>query len=134
MRGRWFLLVLLVVFRMAAADTDAAAVRAAKKWLAVVDAGRYGESWDQASSAFREAITKEKWVEAVTSVRTQVGKFESRMLAVTQPMNDPPNAPPGHYIIIEYTSNFANKNAATETVVMALDHDKRWRTSGYFVK
>jgi hypothetical protein len=134
MRGRWFLLLLLLAFRLVAANTDKSAARAAETWLAVVDAGRYGESWDQASDAFRKAITREKWVEAVTSVRNQVGRFESRTTALTQPIKDPPNAPPGHYIILEYTSNFANKNAATETVVMALDHDKRWRTSGYFVK
>ena len=63
-----------------------------------------------------------------------MGKFESRKLSVAQAVKDPPNAPAGEYLILQYTSNFANKNEATETVVMGMDTGRQWRTSGYFVK
>jgi hypothetical protein len=128
--------VLLLLLAVAAgmADPQTPATKSAESWLTLVDAGKFGESWEQASPAFKAAITKEKWTEALTKVRDQVGKFESRKLSETQTIKDPPNAPPGDYTVLQYTSNFANKNDATEIVAVSLDDDKHWRTSGYFVK
>lgn len=126
--------VVIALTAMAASDAEMAAAKSADAWLAVVDAGKYAESWDAASATFQKGVTKDAWVKAVSTVRGQVGKIESRKFSVAQALKDPPNAPPGDYIILQYISNFSNKNGATETVVMSLDSDKRWRTSGYFVK
>ncbi len=129
------LLAAAVVLGVYAADADeAAAAKAAEPWLALVDAGKYGESWEQASAMFRDAVTKEKWIEAVSGVRGQVGKFESRKLAASQAIKDPPNAPPGDYMMLQYSSVFENKKDATETIVLSREPDKQWRTSGYFIK
>ncbi len=115
-------------------EAETVATKSAQKWLSSVDAGKYAESWDAASQVFKNAITKPAWIEALGKVREQVGKFESRQQAAAQTVTDPPNAPPGEYVILQYTSDFANKREATETVVMSVDNDKQWRTSGYFVK
>lgn len=128
------LLMLLALTLGLGAEPDNVAVKAAEKWLALIDAAKFGESWDQASPTFQHAISKEKWIEAVADVREQVGKFESRKFSTAQAITDPPNAPPGDYMILQYTSNFASKNAATEMIVLSHDPDKQWRTSGYFVK
>ena len=120
--------------RRLAAEPPKDATKAAEKWLLLVDGARYGESWEQASPTFKSAITKDHWVEAVTKVRDQVGKFESRTLSTAQPVKDPPNSPPGDYLFLQYTSNFAGKNQATELLVLFQDPDKQWRSSGYFVK
>ena len=37
------------------------AMSAAQAWLAQVDAGQYGQSWDDASSFFRESVPKPQW-------------------------------------------------------------------------
>ncbi|MEI6226699.1 MAG: DUF4019 domain-containing protein, partial [Deltaproteobacteria bacterium] len=55
------------------------ATAAAKAWLALVDAGKYAESWEQASSLFRGKITKDGWVSAI-SQRGSFGKLRERKL------------------------------------------------------
>ncbi len=135
MRLNWVVFIASLVAITAMADeNEAAAAKSGEAWLALVDSGKYPESWDTASSAFKKAITQEAWAKTVAGVRAQLGKFESRKLSASQPLKDPPNAPAGDYIILQYTSNFANKNEATETVVMGMDAGQQWRTSGYFVK
>jgi len=50
--------------RATAADQEidtGPAMEAADAWLAHVDAGRYGQSWQDASQGFRDAVTREKW-------------------------------------------------------------------------
>jgi hypothetical protein len=133
-RARIAILGSVTALAVFASDEYAGARKAADAWLAVVDAGKYAESWDAASATFQKGVTKDDWVKAVSTVRGQLGKFESRKPSVSQAIKDPPNAPPGDYIILQYVSNFGNKNGATETAVMSLDADKQWRTSGYFVK
>ena len=124
----------LLCLMAAATPQSEAGQRQAGDWLALVDAGKYAASWDAASSSFRKAIAKDKWVEAVTAARKPLGKIESRKLETAQPVKDPPNAPPGDYIILQFASDFEKKANAVETVVMVQDDDKQWRTSGYFVK
>jgi hypothetical protein len=121
-------------FIAGADNEEAAAAKDAESWLALVDAGRYGESWERASTAFRSAVTKEKWIETVSAVRDQTGKLETRKIAKSQALKDPPNAPAGDYLMLQYSSTFEKKQDATETMVMAREGDKGWRTSGYFIK
>jgi hypothetical protein len=51
------------------AQDTAAAEAAATAWLAHVDAGRYGDPWTSAGTTFKQAVTQEKWQEAVKRVR-----------------------------------------------------------------
>ena len=50
------------------------AFEAAQKWLALVDQGEYGESWETASDYFRGAVTEKQWQQALTAVRSPLGK------------------------------------------------------------
>jgi hypothetical protein len=57
--------------RLAAQEAqDTSAVRlatsAASTWLALVDQGKYEQSWDAAAPAFQAAITKLAWIQALT--------------------------------------------------------------------
>ena len=56
------------------------AQEAAESWLALVDAGKYSQSWNEAASFFKERVTAEQWESAVKSVREPLGKLESRIL------------------------------------------------------
>jgi hypothetical protein len=107
---------------------------AAQSWLALTDAGKYGESWEQASSAFRGAVSKSQWVDAIANARTPLGKMQSRKLTGTQYIKDPPNAPAGEYVVIRYATDFENKKDAVETISPMLDKDGKWRVSGYYIK
>ena len=99
----------------AGAQDTTAAENAATAWLAQVDAGKYADSWTSAATAFKLAVTQEKWQEAVKRVRDQVGPFKSRTKSSASPMTNPPGAPPGEYVIFQYSATFEQRATATET-------------------
>jgi hypothetical protein len=107
---------------------------AAESWLSLVDSGEYARSWDQAAEFFRSKVTKPQWEEMLGTVRSPLGKVNSRKLASARSVKELPNAPKADYVVIQYATSFANLPSAIETVVPMLDKDGRWRVSGYFVK
>ena len=110
------------------------AQKSAESWLATVDSGKYGESWDQAAENFRSSGTKEQWEKAVGSVREQTATLKSRKLLRADYTQKLPNVPEGEYVVLQYESSFANAAAAIETVTPTRERDGSWRVSGYFVK
>ena len=133
---RLFLMCLLSLL-VSPADTiaqdTAAAETAATEWLAHVDAGRYAESWTSAATAFKQAVTQEKWQDAAKSVRDRVGAWKARTKASAVSKLNPPGAPPGDYVVLQYSSVFERLPTATETVTAVRDADGTWRIVGYFV-
>lgn len=106
---------------------------AAEAWLALADAGQYGESWDAAAETFKKTVTRKQWVDALTQVRAPLGGLTSRKLRASQYFTDLPNAPTGEYVVIEYESKFANSGDMIERITPMKDADGTWRVSGYFV-
>jgi hypothetical protein len=115
-----------------AAEDEAA--DAARAWLAIVDEGRYAQSWDEAAPAFKEAVTKDQWLQALGSVRAPLGSCLSRKPLARQLVESLPGAPKGPYVVMQFTTDFQGKAGAIETVTPALGADGRWRVSGYFIK
>jgi hypothetical protein len=121
--------------RLGAAETpEEAAKGAADAWLALVDQGQYGESWDQAAKAFKAAVTRDKWKDAATAARGPLGKVVSRKLKSRQLTDSLPGAPAGRYVVIEYDTEFEKKPSAVEIVTPMTDPDGAWRVSGYFIR
>jgi hypothetical protein len=104
------------------------ATAAAKAWLALVDAGKYPESWEQGSSVFRGKITKDGWVSAI-SQRGSFGKLRERKFdsATYKIVDGRPT------VVILWKGSYEAMPSLTEQVAMTLD-DGKWRSSGYFVK
>jgi hypothetical protein len=113
---------------------EEAASAKAEAWLALVDQGKYGESWDQAAALFKGALTRARWEEQVGAVRTPLGKLVSRKLKSRQFAESLPGAPDGKYVVIQYDTVFENKKSAVETVTPMQDADGSWRVSGYYIK
>ncbi|MEW6349437.1 MAG: DUF4019 domain-containing protein [Thermodesulfobacteriota bacterium] len=109
------------------------AVAAAQAWLALVDQGKYEESWKEAASFFKKSITSSGWSSMVRSVRKQLGKCNSRTVKSKQYTTQVPGGPAGEYVIVEFSASFANKPTAVERVTPMLDKDGKWRVSGYFI-
>ncbi|MDL2354521.1 MAG: DUF4019 domain-containing protein [Pseudomonadota bacterium] len=110
------------------------AQHAADRWLALVDAGDYAQSWDQGASAFQAAVSRPAWMSAVQSARAPFGIMKARTLKVASYKKSLPGAPAGEYVVIQYSSQFANNANAIETVTPMLDKDGTWKVSGYFIK
>ncbi|HEY6292086.1 MAG TPA: DUF4019 domain-containing protein [Terriglobia bacterium] len=118
-----------------AQDTpQALAQKASEEWLALVDAGKYGESWDAAAQAFQKAVSRKDWESKVKAARAPLGKVVSRKLTKSDLMKNPPNAPPGEYVGLQYQSSFEHLKSAGETVVPILGQDGKWRVSHYNIR
>ncbi len=110
------------------------AQKTAESWLALVDSGKYAESWDEAAQLFKAAVTKEQWLNALRGSRDPLGKMTARKLKSATYTKSLPGAPDGEYVVMQYESSYENKKSAVETITPMLDKDGKWRVSGYFIK
>ncbi len=115
-------------------EKEEKAAQAANIWLALIDEGKYGESWETAALFFKNAITQEKWGQMLTAVRKPLGQMVSRELTSKKYTKSLPGAPDGEYVVIQFKTSFEKKKSGIETITPMLDSDGRWRVSGYYIK
>jgi DNA-binding CsgD family transcriptional regulator len=113
------------VAQAVAADS---AVKAATDWLALVDSGRWAESYAATAASFRQLNTVAAWQSASERVRVPLGRVVSRTLIDEQ---DTP-APPNGYRTVRFRTDFANRTGVVET--LSLDRDSRgWHVVGIYI-
>jgi hypothetical protein len=127
------MLAMAIALAVYAAPSEKDAQASAEAWLALVDNQKYAESWTEASSMFRSQITRDKWVEMVSSVRDPLGPVTSRKLLNVTLSKSLPGVPDGDYAVVQFQTSFKNKSQAAETVTQTLEEGK-WKTAGYFIK
>ena len=122
----------------APAAANEAAVASAEKasdvWLDQLDGAQYGPSWDDAGAAFKQGVTRDKWITTVQKVRGQVGPLGTRKLEHSQFSTSIPSMPAGEYVMLQYRTVSGVGGFVTENVVMERDGARGWRVAGYFVK
>jgi hypothetical protein len=132
------LTILSILFFVDSPSSDEVAEKAAIKgsmaWLSLVDGENYAESWNQASGLFKNAVTKEQWLNSMKTFRVPLGKVVARKLKSKQYTKTLPGIPDGEYVVIQYETIFEKKQSAIETVTPMLDKDGKWRVSGYYIK
>jgi DNA-binding CsgD family transcriptional regulator len=111
----------------AVAESDA--TRAARQFLALVDAGNWDESYAAWAPSFRTLNTLETWRSVSEGGRVPLGRVLSRSLISEE--NIP--APPHGYQLVRFRTDFANRPGATERLSLARDGD-RWRVAGYIIE
>ena len=115
-------------------EMEESATKAAKSWLSLVDSGKYGQSWNESAEYFRNAITKEQWVQSLKILRNPLGKVVTRKVKTADFKTSLPGAPDGKYVVVQFSTSFENKKNAIETVTPMLDKSGNWRVSGYYIK
>jgi len=131
------LLALGAAWAAAAEPRDEAvkkAVTAANAWLALVDEGKYAESWQAAAEYLKSAVDKEDFEKSLKAARKPLGAMKSRKVRSAEYRTSLPGAPDGEYVVIQYNTSFENKKSAIETVTPMLEKDRGWRVSGYYIK
>lgn len=108
--------------------------RAAAQWLAMLDAGQYGESWKAASSGFQSATTQDQWERKIAGLRKALGVVASRKLKSEDDTKAAPGSPEGERIVLQYDTSFAEKNDSVEIVTTMCDKDGAWRAAAYSVR
>ena len=128
------LLLLWVTAPRAETKPEVAAQEAAEKWLALVDASKDAESWEQMSAPFKKEVSKRKWKSTIGGIRQPLGKPVSRKLKSAEYTKELAGAPEGEYVVVRFDTAFEHKPAAVETVTLVLGQDLIWRVSSYAVK
>ena len=109
------------------------AQKEARAWLALTDRGDALASWNAAGKKFQNAITADKWAEALKQVRPPLGALTERSLLSTKFTKSFPGAPDGEYALLVFRASFANKTDSRETVTLEHEADGAWRVVGYFI-
>ncbi len=132
-----FLLAVLAIASKpapAAGDLENKALTVAEAWLEMMDAGRYGEGWDQAAPVIKSSINRRDFVKALEGVRGPLGPLVSRRLLSRNHMTSLPGVPDGDYVVIQFEASFENKRSAVETITPVLDEDGLMRIAGYYIR
>lgn len=130
------LLLMLVMVPASAFDSEqkkSAAGQEAGKWLALVDAMQYRESWKRTAPLLRLRLSEEQWRQTMSATRKPLGNMISRKQLTATYATSLPGAPDGEYVVLQYKTEFKNKKHAIETVTPMLDNGQ-WRVSGYYLR
>ena len=109
-----------------------AAEARAREWLAQIDAGDYGGSWETAARLFQARITKEEWEARVWRVQPGLGTPSGRELVAAKYTATVPWEPPGEHVFVQYRIKYGGR-ASVESLTMRLDAEQ-WKTLGYTVR
>jgi hypothetical protein len=115
-------------------EAGSAATAAATAWLSLTDKGQFEASWDSAAPYFQAAVTKSDWERSLNAARAPLGETLSREVASSRVSTTLPGAPDGEYVVVGFSTSFANKMRATETVTTMRGDDGNWRVAGYFIR
>jgi Protein of unknown function (DUF4019) len=118
----------------AAAKPEDEAQKSAEQWLALIDAGKFAESWKTTAGYLQGAVSQEQFERSLDATRKPLGDLISRKLKSAKYTKSVPGAPDGEYVILQFNTSFANKKEAVETVTPMLDKDGKWKVSGYYIK
>lgn len=107
---------------------ESAVTESARSWLALVDAGKWPESWAATGQSFQSLNTVEAWRSASASARVPLGRVLSRSLAGEESVP----APPHGYQLVRFRTDFAGKAGAVETLSLVREGES-WKVVGYII-
>lgn len=107
----------------------ASATDAALQWLALVDAGKWPESYAGTTESFRTLNTLRVWSDASEEVRVPLGAVLSRDLLSEEEVP----GPPAGYQLIRFQTSFEGKADTVERLSLARE-DGAWKVVGYLIE
>jgi DNA-binding CsgD family transcriptional regulator len=114
--------------RAPAAVAESSATKATRAWLALVDAGKWRESFAGTAKSFQTNNTYEMWRDASVGGRVPLGRVLSRRLVSDEQIP----APPHGNQLVRFKTHFANKANATETLTL-VQEEGVWKIVGYII-
>ncbi|MET3710532.1 DNA-binding CsgD family transcriptional regulator [Sphingomonas trueperi] len=117
----------------AAAENAPASLGAAEAWVALVDQGKWHDSWQTAAAMFRAQVSDARWAEMVTPVRQPLGAVVTRKFESVIKTKTLPGAPDGDYEVLKFQTNFQQRADSVETIMLVRESGG-WRVAGYFIR
>ncbi len=112
----------------AAAVAESDASRAARDWLALVDARKWPESWAATAASFRAVNTVANWQAAAEQVHARLGPALSREL-----LSDFDTPSSNDVRAVRFRTMFPNNQVKTETLSLNQEGG-HWRVAGIYVE
>jgi DNA-binding CsgD family transcriptional regulator len=109
-------------------SAQAEIARSARDWLAIVDNGRWEESWRATGASFRSLNTVAAWASASEQARVPLGAVVSRADLSQESVP----APPHGYEMVKFRTSFANRANAVETLTLVRER-QAWHVVGYWI-
>ncbi|MBS0497149.1 MAG: DUF4019 domain-containing protein [Proteobacteria bacterium] len=106
----------------------------ARAWLGLIDSGNYQESWENASTLFKEKTSEAAWVKSITAIRTARGAMSARYIATAGSTKSLSGLPDGDYVVLQFYTTFAEKGLALETITLTKAQDDAWQIAAYEIK
>ena len=113
-------------------ESIGAAKAASTEWLEMVDGLKYQESWSEASSILKGAVSQTEWVMNLENIRGTLGAVERRDPDTSEYHETLDGIPNGEYFIFTFKSAFENRSFAYEVIAVAKEPDSSWRVVGYY--
>lgn len=124
-------LALVLPLSVQAAPADGSS--SANAWLGLMDHAAYSDCWTSSSTALKSRISANQWLEVIRPLRDAFGPVVSRTLASEQSSKSLPGVPDGNYKVLSFSTQFAAKKDATETVILS-EEAGDWKVAGYFIR
>ncbi len=112
-----------------AAIAESEASRAARDWLALVDARKWPESWAATGASFRKVNSVANWQAAGEQVHAPFGPALLRELVADEDIPAPPNG----FRTVRFRATFAQNRSVTETLSLNREGGN-WRVVGIYVE
>lgn len=104
---------------------------AATEWLALVDDGDFGDSWESAAAPFRERIEEDEWEARGERLRDSLQARSRRTRTMVQYRDSLRSVPGGPFVILAYRSSF--EGGRVEERLLTVWEDGTWKVVGYQV-
>lgn len=112
----------------------AAATKAADKFLALVDADQFAQSWEACAPILKDRVPQQTWVDQLKKTRDVTGALVKRSEKSMTYSSTMEGSPDGDYILIQYDTGFQAKSDAHENLTVMRCKDGVWRVAGYFIQ
>ena len=97
-------------------------------WLALMDAGKFAASWENAAPYFRRVVSRDEWLSKSQKIRHPLGAVLSRRLR--RAFFTAGSA----RFEATFDTNFESRHDMAETVTFAQQSNGDWQAIGYFIK
>ena len=124
--------VALLMWSVVNAQSAAPDLTAAYKWLAVIDEGRYYQSWQYAGELFKSRIEASQWDQVLKGTRSKLGALQNRTLSGYGKRQQFSNLPEGDYLVLKFSSQF--ETAALSEILVLTNERGELRVVAYFIQ
>ena len=124
---------LAVLITSPARASDGPLERAAGSWLALLDAGRFDDAWNQGAELLRSSESRSEWEDATRRLRESMGAVASRE-AVTKDYHQDLNGVPGIFFTLRFRTRLEDGREVVEVVTLTPDASQQYRAVAYGLK